>query len=84
MAEAFKDLLSVQERGGEMVSWEVGNSRGRGSGEGGKKGEEVGKERQGRGGSQSPPPSAGSFGWGSDGNPASPQRWPERVHPLAC
>lgn len=67
-----------------MVSWEVGDSQRKGGGRRGKRVEEVGEERQQRGKSQSPPPSAGSFGWGSDGSPASPRRWPEHVHPLAC
>jgi len=63
-----------------VVSWEVGDGPGREMGEG-----EIGEEvRDGEGWDSSPPPSAGTSGWISDENPASPRRWPEHVHSLAC
>lgn len=75
MTLAFRDLLSEQERGEEMVSW-GGEGRLWGGGrEGG---------RMGRSLNWLPPPSVENFEWRSGGNPASPQRWPGHVHPLTC
>ena len=41
---ALRDLLSEEERGEEMVSWEVGDSQRKGGGRRGKRVEEVGEE----------------------------------------